>query len=254
MSQSQFLQTAIHAAKEAEKIILKHYAGDIDVDIKSDQSPVTIADKKAEETIVRILKEAFPEHGFIGEEYGTQNTNAEYQWTIDPIDGTKNFIRKIPLFGSQIALMKDGEIFLGVSTVPALQELMAGEVGNGATINGQPATVSTVDSLNDAFVCFGGLRHFVKHNHIDGAIKLISQAKRDRTIGDCWCYHLLAQGKLDVMVEAAIDVWDIAAAKAIVEAAGGKVTDIHGNPITKESKNIIASNGNIHEQVLACFN
>lgn len=254
MSQSQFLQTAIHAAKEAEKIILKHYAGDIDVDIKSDQSPVTIADKKAEETIVRILKEAFPDHGFIGEEYGTQNTNAEYQWTIDPIDGTKNFIRKIPLFGTQIALMKDGDIILGVSNAPALQELMAGEVGQGTSVNNTPANVSTVSDLSNAFVCFGGLRHFQTKGYMDGAQTLISKSARDRAIGDFWCYHLLAQGKLDVMVEAAIDVWDIAAAKAIVEAAGGKVTDIHGNPITKESKNIIASNGNIHEQVLACFN
>ena len=252
---NQFLTVALEAAKNAEDIITAYYTGDtMEVELKDDETPVTLADRGAEKAIRETIKQAFPNHGFLGEEYGIEEGDSPYVWIIDPIDATKNYIRKIPIFGTQIALMKGEELILGVSNAPLLNELLYAEAGNGAFLNGKPITVSSVTQLEDAMVCHGGLNWFVEKGTFPGIYNLITDAARTRGFGDFYMYHLVASGRADAAVEAAISIWDIAAITVIMREAGGKVTDIHGQPITKDTVSLIATNGVLHDAVLNYFN
>ncbi len=251
---SQFLTVALEAAKNAEDIITAYYTGDtMKVELKEDETPVTLADRGAEKAIRETIKQAFPDHGFLGEEYGIEEGDSPYVWIIDPIDATKNYIRKIPIFGTQIALMKGDELILGVSNAPLLNELLYAEAGKGAFWNGEPITVSSVTQPEDAMVCHGGLKWFVENGTFPGIYNLINDVARTRGFGDFYMYHLAASGRADAVVEAAISVWDIAAITVIVREAGGKVTDIHGQPITKDTVSLIATNGVLHNTVLDYF-
>lgn len=249
-----YLEVAIDAAKKAEKIILRYYSDHIRVTLKPDQTPVTIADKESEEIIIQTIKKAFPAHGFLGEESHGTNDQNEFVWIIDPIDGTKNYIKQIPIFGTQIALMHKGQLIVGISNAPALKELAYAEKGGGAYINAQKIQVSTVSSLEEATLSTGNLNYFTKIQKENNMINLINAVERDRAYGDFWQYHLLAAGKIDIVVEADIKIWDVAAMKVIIEEAGGKVTDMFGNPINPDSTTIIASNGLLHQKTLKYFN
>lgn len=253
MEKSKFLEIAIEAAKNAEKIIMKYYDNSLTWQTKPDLSPVSIADTEAERIIIETIKNSFPGHSFLGEESGNDNVISKYQWVIDPIDGTRNYVRNIPLFTTQIALMEDGEIILGVSNAPAMNEFMFAEKGKGAFLNDAKINVSTVKNLPGSYLSFGGIKHFKKYGYLDSLLKLAESAGGHRGFGDSWSFHLLAQGKIDVMVEAKVKIWDIAAIKIIVEEAGGKVTDINGNKITKNSTSIIATNNYLYNSVLEFF-
>ena len=250
---SQFLNVALEAAKNAEEIITAYYTGDIEVELKADETPVTLADRGAEKVIRETIKQAFPDHGFLGEEYGIEAGSSSYVWIIDPIDATKNYIRKIPIFGTQIALMKGEELILGVSNAPLLNELLYAEVGKGAFLNGNPIEVSDVTDPADAMVCHGGLKWFVEKGTFPGAYNLINDTARTRGFGDFYMYHLVASARADAVIEAAISIWDIAAITVIVREAGGKVTDIHGQDITKDTDSLVATNGILHDTVLNYF-
>ena len=251
---SQFLEVALEAAKNAEEIITAYYTGDtMKVEMKADETPVTLADRGAEKAIRETIKQAFPDHGFLGEEYGIEEGDSPYVWIIDPIDATKNYIRKIPIFGTQIALMKGEELILGVSNAPLLNELLYAEAGGGAFLNGEPITVSSVTHPEDAMVCHGGLKWFIEKGTFPGIYNLINDAARTRGFGDFYMYHLAASARADAVVEAAISIWDIAAITVIVREAGGKVTDIQGQPITKETTSLIATNRVLHNTVLDYF-
>lgn len=253
---SNHLTVALEAVEAAEHIILHYMAHTAKSSIKADLSPVTVADQEAEEAIKTIIKRHFPDHTFYGEEgekVDLQNHKG-YTWIIDPIDGTKSFMRHIPLFATQLALLKDGELVLGVSNAPALKELLYAEKGQGCYLNGERVQVSNTQELGSAYASFGGLKHFANSNMLEGLITLSQTAQWPRGIGDFWSYHLLAQGKLDVMLEAKTKLWDIAALKVIVEEAGGRFTQLDGNPITATSSTALATNGNLHKEVLSLFN
>ena len=250
---SQFLTVALEAAKNAEEIITAYYTGDLKVELKADETPVTLADTGAEKVIRETIKQAFPDHGFLGEEYGVEAGESPYVWIIDPIDATKNYIRKIPIFGTQIALMKGDELILGVSNAPLLNELLYAEAGSGAFLNGAPITVSSVQTAEDAMGCHGGLKWFIEKGTFPGLYNFINDAARTRGFGDFYMYHLVATGRADAVIEAAISLWDIAAITAIVREAGGQVTDIQGRTITKETDSIVATNGILHDTVLNYF-
>ncbi|MBD3312445.1 inositol-phosphate phosphatase [archaeon] len=253
MEQSKFMQVALEVAKKAEKVIMNYYSDSIRAELKSDQSPVTIADTEAERIIKEIISKAFPEHGFVGEEFGKEKENAEYKWIIDPIDGTKNYVRKIPLFATEIALMKGDELILGVSNAPAMKELLYAEKGKGAYFNGKRINVSKNNSLNKSYLSFGGLNLFEKHGMTRQLVGIVNKFVGRRGFGDFWSYHLLAKGSIDCMVEPDTKIWDIAAVKVIVEEAGGRVTDIKGGPVTLNTTSIIATNGLIHDKVAEYF-
>lgn len=252
---SDFLTVAIEAAKNAEDIITSYYnERTLKVELKSDETPVTRADKEAEKSIRETIKTAFPTHGFLGEEYGIEKGDSPYIWIIDPIDATKNYIRKIPIFGTQIALMCDDELILGVSNAPLLNELIYAEKGKGAFLNGEPIKVSNVSQPSDAMICHGGLKWFIEKNYFDGIHNLINDTARSRGFGDFYSYHLVASGRVDAVIEAAISIWDIAAITVVVREAGGMVTDIQGQDITKDTTSLVATNGVLHKTIFDYFN
>ncbi|MCK5043278.1 MAG: inositol-phosphate phosphatase [Candidatus Aenigmarchaeota archaeon] len=253
MQNSEFLKTGLEAAKKAEDIIMQHYdSGKLDTELKDDMSPVTIADKEAEKIIIETIRSRFPEHSILGEESGRDRNDSEYLWVIDPIDGTKNYMRKIPIFAIEIALMKDGEVIMGVSNAPVLKELLYAEKGKGAYLNGRKITVSGTKELDKAYLCFGGLKHFKKR--LDNLIRFSESAMACRGYGDFFGYHLIAQGKIDVMIDCHTNIWDIAAMSIIVDEAGGKFTDIEGNQVTEKIDSALATNGIMHDEVLRILN
>lgn len=253
MTKSQYLTVALEAVAAAEAVIMQYFSGSFDVQLKPDQTPVTVADQQAERIIKETILRTFPDHGFLGEEEGAEHQTAEWVWVIDPIDGTKNFVRRLPFFGTQLALMHGDEIVLGVSNLPAMHELIYAEKGAGAFLGDQRLQVSTVSDISQSYLSFGGLRYFEKHGDLPGLLSLGRTAQACRGFGDCWSYHLLAKGLIDGVMESQVKIWDIAAIARIVQEAGGSVTEISGEPITQQSTTIIASNGVLHANMQAVF-
>lgn len=249
-----FLDVALLAVKEAEKIVMGYYRGDLQVETKADASPVTLADKEAEAKIREVILGAFPDHVVYGEEGAKRvGTDDQYTWVVDPIDGTKSFIRQHGLFGTLLALFHQGEIILGVSNMPAIGELMYAEKGSGAFLNGRQVRVSDVADLSQAYMSYGSVKYFTQIGRQQDLVDLAEQVKWARGIGDCWSYHLLAQGKIDVVAEGMTKIWDVAALKVIVEEAGGKMTRLDGGEVDFSLPNDVASNGYLHERVVAAF-
>lgn len=251
--QSEFISVALDAAKKAEDIILSYYNGEINVELKEDETPVTYADREAEKVIRETIKHTFPDHGFLGEEYGIEKGDSPYLWIIDPIDATKNYIRKIPIFGTQIALMKDQELIVGVSNAPLLNEVLYAEKGNGAFLNDNRINVSAITEPSDAMICHGGIKWFVERGTFSGIYNLINDTARSRGFGDFYMYHLVSSARADAVIEAAISIWDIAAISVIVREAGGTVTDLQGNNITIDTNSLLATNGILHNEILSYF-
>ncbi len=248
---SKELSAALNAAKQASKIINSFYKKDFDVELKKDGTPVTQADKLAEKKIFSVLKKSFPNYGFFGEESG-ESGSMDCRWIVDPLDGTKNFSRKIPFFGSLIALEKHGEIAAGVLSMPVFNEFMYAEKGKGAFLNGKRIHVSKVSDLGKSMLTFGGLQYFKKYGTFGKLQKLIDKSMFVRSFGDILGYNYISRGRADVLVEAEVSPWDIAAAKIVVEEAGGKFSDFSGKD-SIYSGNCIASNGILHENVLKIF-
>ncbi len=249
MEQSTFLKVGIEAVKEAEKVILHYFDTNIKIENKADGSPVTIADKKAEQIIRKIITSAFPDHGFIGEEYENQKNTSNYTWVIDPIDGTRNYSHGIPLFATELALFEKDQPILGISNAPLLKKLLTAEKGKGSFLNETTKLqVSTVSDVSDAYISVGSIKYF--EGKYDTLIKLNKECGGMKGFGDTWSYHFVAEGKLDAILEAKVKIWDIAAISVIVEEAGGIVTDLDGNKITTTSHSILASNQFLHKKIL----
>ncbi len=242
------LDIAREAARAAETIIRQHYRQQLTVDFKADHSPVTLADHEAEQAIKQIIQRAFPDHGFYGEESGAENTDAEYLWLVDPIDGTKSFVRQYPFFSTQIALLHRGEIILGVSNAPLFEELAWAERGQGAYLNGQRLHVSAIRQLSQAVLSFGNIKSLVR-DHSAGFARLVAACDRVRGYGDFYHSHRLADGSIDVVVESEVSILDVAALSLIIQEAGGQVTDLHGQPVNLNSRSFIATNGHLHSAV-----
>lgn len=245
-----FLKTAINAAQSASEIITHYTQKGFSVTYKTDSSPVTKADKEAESAIRQIISSAYPDHAFIGEEYGSDNPKAEFHWIIDPIDGTKNYVRGIPFYATQIALMQQNQLILGVSNAPDLNQLIYASIGQGAFFNHQPIHTSEIESLDQAYLGFGTLKYFENAGKLNQLLKLSNQAHASRGIGDFFSHTLVAQGKIDIMLEAMVKFWDIAALSVIITEAGGQVSDLDGNPITPQSTTFISSNSHLHQPVI----
>ena len=254
MPHSQFLQTAIRAARAGEEIIRHYYRGDIGVRLKEDRTPVTVADIETEKAIKTILQTAYPEHGFYGEETGRNRTDAEYVWLVDPIDGTKSFVRQYPFFSTQIALLKGEQFIVGVSNAPLFGELAYAEAGGGAFLNDQPLRVSAIQELSAATLSFGNIKTLAAGRNWPVLATLIGQLNRTRGYGDFYHYHLLAAGKIEIVIESDINILDVAALSLLIQEAGGRVTDLQGRPLNLESTTILASNGLLHDTVLALLN
>ena len=255
-SASPFLRAAVEAAMAAQPGIMALYESGVAVDFKADDSPVTAADIAAEETIVATLKERFPDHGFYGEELGQSNLDADYLWLIDPIDGTKSFVRGCPFFSTQIALMHKGELILGVSNTPAYGELAYAERGAGAWINGKPIQVNPAPSLSRAVLSTGNVGSLAAEPKKWSTLgALMQQVHRHRGYGDFVHYHLLASGGIDLVVESDVNILDVAALSVIVQEAGGCMTELDGSALNLETRTVLAaSNDVLHSTVLSQFN
>ncbi|HTV96431.1 MAG TPA: inositol monophosphatase family protein [Steroidobacteraceae bacterium] len=250
MSLSAELEAALEAAERAAGIARSLYQRHIEVRVKADESPVTEADVRCELAIREILEARFPAHGFYGEETDPRDTAAESLWLVDPIDGTKAFVRGYPMFSTQIALMRRGEIVLGVSSAPVYGEIAYAERGAGAYLNGEPIRVSAVSSIAAAALSAGNLKSLAAGPQWPLYGRLVARLNRIRGYGDFLHYHLLASGKIDAVVETDVNILDIAACAAIVSEAGGRFTELGGAPITLRSNSVLASNGRLHAALL----
>lgn len=240
------LNAALDAAKAAADVIRGFYRKSLAVRTKEDRTPVTEADVRAEETIRELLSARFPSHGFHGEETGRHETQAESVWLVDPIDGTKSFVRECPFFSTQIALMRAGRLVLGVSSAPAYGELAWAEQGCGAFLDGRPIHVSRVADPAAAIVSTGNLKTLARSARWSRLGELIGRVSRIRGYGDFVHYHLLARGALDVVIESDVQILDIAALTVIVREAGGVFTDLEGGEVTLETTSVLATNGLLH--------
>ncbi|MDX1507730.1 MAG: inositol monophosphatase family protein [Woeseiaceae bacterium] len=250
MPGSKFLQVALAAARRAADISRDYYAGNVEVRIKADRTPVTQADVECEQAIASMIREQFPEHGFYGEETGQAHMDAEYLWLVDPIDGTKGFVRQYPFFSTQIALMHDGEIVLGVSSGTMMNELAWAEKGRGAWLNGERLQVSDISSPDAASVSTGNLQSLASSDGWAALADVVARADRIRGYGDFYHYHLLAAGKIEAVIESDVNILDIAALSIIVTEAGGVFTDLNGEPPGLATRSVLAANPALHETYL----
>ena len=247
---SKELEAALAAARSASEVIRAYYQSKPEVRLKADASPVTEADVRSEEVIRATLSERFPAYGFYGEETGRHAMGAENVWLVDPIDGTKAFVRGIPFFSTQIALMRAGRLVLGVSSAPVYGEFAWAEEGGGAYLNERPIRVSTLASLGEAAVSTGNLRSLAASPRWQRFGKLIGAAGYSRGYGDFVHYHLLARGALEVVLESDVNILDIAALTVIVREAGGTFTDLEGRAVGLATTSVLATNGALHPTVL----
>ncbi len=246
---SSFLTTALDAARAAAEVVQRYYQKNLTVQVKADKSPVTQADVETEQVIRKLIAARFPDHGFYGEETGSQALDAEYLWLVDPIDGTKAFVREYPFFSTQIALMHRGELIVGVSSASVYGELAYAERGKGAWLNDKPIHVSDIGTIEAAAISAGNLKTLASGPHWANYGALVAKSNRIRGYGDFLHYHLLAAGKVDVVIESDVNILDIAALTVIVEAAGGTFTDLEGGKIGLQTTSVLASNGKLHQPV-----
>lgn len=251
MSTSQYLETALSAARAAEAVIRRYWDEGVDVTLKADASPVTQADVESEQAIRKVILERFPEHGFYGEETGKTRADAEYTWLIDPIDGTKSFIRRTPFFSTQIALMHRGELILGVSNAPLYGELAWAERGQGAYLNERRIGVVGTERLSDAAISLGNVKSLAGTPAWSALGEIVTEVNRTRGYGDFCHYHMLAAGQLDLVIESDLNILDVAALSVIVEEAGGTFTQLDGAPLGMDSTSVLAAgSAALHAEVM----
>ena len=250
---SRELAAALEAARAADAIIQPLFRSNLAVQVKADRSPVTEADIRAEAAIRAVLSRYFPRYGFYGEESGQHGMQSENVWLVDPLDGTKSFVRDTPYFSTQIALMRQGRLVLGVSSAGACGELAWAEEGAGAWLNGQRIHVSDKSALGDAILSTGNLKTLAASSQWANFGKLVRRVNRLRGYGDFVHYHLLARGALDVVIESDVNILDVAALAVIVREAGGTFTDLAGGELTLGSTTVLASNGRLHADALAAI-
>jgi myo-inositol-1(or 4)-monophosphatase len=247
-----FYQFAKLLADESGRIIRKYFRTQISVESKTDLTPVTIADKTAEEIMRQMIMKEYPDHGILGEEFGKHNEGAEYQWILDPIDGTKSFICGAVTFGTLIALLKNGEPLIGVINQPVLNEFLIGD-SNISELNGIKVQVRECSVLSEAILLTTDHLNIRKYRNADKFDVLIKKVKLYRNWGDCYGYYLLATGFADIMIDPIMSVWDSMALIPIIRGAGGIITDYQGNDPVK-GNSIVAAAKEIHNEVIKIIN
>jgi histidinol-phosphatase len=249
----QALDVARRAAAAAGEVIARYYRSELAVQTKADDSPVTQADIESESAIRAVLSSAFPDHAIYGEEQGMDARQSDWLWLVDPIDGTKSFVRGYPMFSTQIALMHRGELVLGVSCASAFGETMWARRGGGAWFEGRRVAVSEPASLAQAALSFGNLKSLAASPGWATLAGLVIGANRSRGYGDFYHYHLLARGALDAVIESDVNILDIAALAVIVREAGGIFTDLDGDELNLDTRTVLAAAPRLHADLLGRF-
>jgi histidinol-phosphatase len=233
-----------------DRIALEHFRVDVPYKSKDDGTPVTEADLAIENVLRQAIEETYPSDSVIGEEGGKAgDTKSARRWIIDPIDGTKNFRRGVPLFATLIALEEDDKVVAGVASAPALDTRWFARKGGGSFRDGEKISVSKVKEIALAEVCSGGIGTFAQKDLDQRFIDLCKNTARHRGFGDFWGHVLVAQGSMDVMVDPEVEVWDLAALKIIVEEAGGTMTSLSGEDRI-DGGSALTTNGHLHDEVL----
>ena len=254
------LELALAACDEADSISLGSFRATIEIEAKADASFVTAADRAVEEAIRRRIAQRFPEHGLVGEEYGELAAASGRRWIIDPIDGTHNYMRGVPLFATLLAFEVEGQLVLGVVSAPAMHRRWFAWRGGGAWAvelvpgGGQPSSarpiaVSGVDRLEEASVVYSSVPSIAASGLAPGFSELLGRVWRDRGLGDFYGYVLVAEGAADAMVESELKIWDLAAPRAVLELAGGRMSDLRGGT-DMPARGVLASNGLLHPALL----
>ena len=260
----ELLKIALKTAELAEENILKYYQNDVGVEWKADKTPVTIADKGTEELARKFWAKETHGFGVIGEEFGIESPDAEYQWVIDPIDGTKSFIHGVPLFGTLIGLYHKNVPIASVIRLPAMKSAVWAVNGGGAFLDGREVRASKVSQLSDALVLSGTVNTMEDKGFGEGFTKLRRSARLHRGWGDCYGYYLVAAGRAEIMVDPVVSMWDIAPFPLLMKEAGGKFStidgktelfDANGKPTAPiyEGFTSIATNGLLHDAALDCL-
>ena len=245
------LETAIQAAKEAGEILKRYFETSLERRLKDDSSIVTEADERAEERIIEVIKAQYPDHGFLGEETGEQNADAEYIWIIDPLDGTRNFVNGIPIFAVSIGLVRSGKPVAGVIYNPVTDTLFAGEEGRGAYWNGKQIHVSDREAKAATFTIGTSAKAEDKNLVAQCFLRAESHVRGVRYLGSAVMdLGYMARGGTEGCIHIGTKKWDYAAGALLVLEAGGTITDFDGNPWDMEKNYFIASNGKIHSQLL----
>lgn len=241
------LEIARRAAVLAGEVIMPLYNAGTSVELKADRTPVTVADKNAELAIREFLARECPGHGILGEEFGETPGDGRNRWILDPIDGTKSFIHHVPLFGTLIALERDGVPVVGVIACHAVGETVSAAQGLGTHLNGQPCHVSRTADLKDATISMTSVSRMLK-GQAEGVAKLAASCGLARAWGDCYGYMMVATGRADVMIDPIMNIWDAAALYPVVTEAGGGFSTWDGTPGVGDS--VVASNGLLHDAVV----
>jgi histidinol-phosphatase len=244
------LAAAREAAAAAAEVILHYWRRGVAVEWKADATPVTVADREAERVIRKILRAALPQAAIHGEEFGLDGERGGLTWLVDPLDGTKSFVRRTPFFSTQIALMDGEELVLGVSSAPVYGETMWASRGGGAWLDGERVRVAETSVLSEASLSLGNIRTLTADARWDTLGALIRDTNRIRGYGDFCHYHLLARGALDLVIESDVNILDIAALAVIVREAGGEFTDLDGAPLTLDTHSVLAGTPAMHRQSL----
>ncbi len=247
----------IEVAQAAGRHTLKYFRSDeLVVDAKSDDSPVTIADREAEQLVRKLIAEKFPEDTLQGEEFAEQTGTSRYRWVVDPIDGTKSFVCGVPLYSTLLAIELDGQPLGGVIFIPALDEIIVAATGQGSWYrcgNASPwkrTAVSTKTDLAQAVFVTSQVDTFDARGAADAYKRLEQAAWITRSWGDGYGYLMVATGRADIMIDPECNAWDVAAILPVVVEAGGKFTDWQGNPTTRGGDGV-GSNGKLHDSVLS---
>ncbi|MGD8328210.1 MAG: inositol monophosphatase family protein [Acidobacteriota bacterium] len=235
------LDFAVEVARRAGDETLLHFRTDLEVEAKADSSPVTVADRAAEQRARELIIARFPDDGIIGEEHGTTRPDARRRWILDPIDGTLSFVQGVPLYGVLVAVEEGSQSIVGVIHFPALGETVFAALGEGCWWDGSPARVSRVDSIAEALVLCTDAEGIERRGHSDGWNALRARARMVRTWGDCYGHALVATGRAEAMIDPILARWDAAALAPITSEAGGVYTDWSGEP-THLSDSGIATN------------
>jgi len=247
------LQVARDAAQRASEIALRYFRAPLEIETKADASPVTVADRECEQAIRGEIEATFPEHAIYGEEFGRSGDH-RCLWLIDPIDGTRSFIRGLEFWSVQIGLMVDGELMLGVSAAPPFGETAWAVTGGGAWLDGAPLSVARTASFESMDVSFGNVRSLARSPKWARVGSLVERAARSRGYGDFYPYHRLAAGGLDAVIESDVNILDIAALTVIVRGAGGIVSCLDGSPVDLDTTTILAATPALHPRLVSFLN
>jgi len=239
----------IHAAQAAGKVALGYFDTAVAVELKEDHSPVTIADRNAEKTLREHILKHFPDDGFLGEEFGDSPGSTGYRWIIDPIDGTRSFIRNIPIWATLLGLEYRGEMLAGITYIPVWNQTFRALRGDGAYRDDRRIRVSDVPRLDKSLISYSSFGFFKKAGKQEAFATLLAKTERSRGYSDFYGFILVAQGSVEVMVDHGVHIWDVAGLQVIVEEAGGRFTDWDGKR-TIDRPDVLATNGRVHDAAL----